>query len=201
MTPDAVNIAEAKRRLRSAMRAERKALDASTRVAAGAALRDRLHDIPGVRDARSAFVYMSFGAEIDTRPFCHAWLQENKTLALPRVCGDLTHMEARCVSSLDFVVAGYKGCPEPDRRYSTPIIPEELDIIVLPGLAFDTRGNRLGQGGGHYDRFLQRVSSKTLLIGAGYDFQVLEAVPADPDLDRPIQWIATPKRAFPCAAE
>jgi 5-formyltetrahydrofolate cyclo-ligase len=66
-----------------------------------------------------------------------------------------------------------------------------IDLVVLPGVGFDLRGNRLGRGGGYYDIFLSRLSTDTVLVGVGYDFQLAEVVPVSRK-DKPVNYVITP---------
>ena len=86
------------------------------------------------------------------------------------------------------------GIPEPVSNERIPI--DELELIFMPLTAFDLMGNRLGMGGGYYDRTLAKLSNKnTLLIGLAYDFQQIPACPVD-NFDQPLEMVLTPSRAI-----
>lgn len=86
----------------------------------------------------------------------------------------------------------------PERRYS----PEKIDLVLVPGLAFDRFGGRLGRGKGFYDRFFQKLPQKTVLVGLAFDEQLVERVPVEPH-DRKMDFLLTPEnvlsfaRSFP----
>lgn len=86
------------------------------------------------------------------------------------------------------MIAGAYGILEPS---GAEIAPEQLDLIVLPGLGFDRQGRRLGYGGGFYDRFLARVGARVTTVGVGFDGQLLAGLPADPH-DQPVHMVVTP---------
>ena len=85
------------------------------------------------------------------------------------------------------------GILSPKKESYKPINTSSLDLIVVPGVCFDRNGNRIGRGGGYYDRFLKSVSKKTILIGLVFDFQVVSNIPYDKK-DIPVHIIVTGKR-------
>jgi 5-formyltetrahydrofolate cyclo-ligase len=132
--------------------------------------------------ASSVALYAAVKREAQTwRLLEQAW-QSGRQVYLPRVepgaKGVLTF--ARCMSK-DQLVPGVFGIPEPDPRIcpACDFAFENSfpDLLVVPGVAFDRSGHRLGMGGGYYDRFLS--SAKTLTIGLAYEFQLFEAIPAE----------------------
>jgi 5-formyltetrahydrofolate cyclo-ligase len=89
----------------------------------------------------------------------------------------------------DFCKGPY-GVMQPDARKSTAIDPEEIDMILVPGLAFDRSRNRLGRGGGYYDRFLKNLlPAKFTSVGVAFDFQILETLPIDPAYDEKVNCV------------
>jgi 5-formyltetrahydrofolate cyclo-ligase len=80
------------------------------------------------------------------------------------------------------------GPREPSRR--VPVDPSEVDVVITPGLAFNRRGNRLGYGGGYYDRYLRRLHPTALRVGIGFSGQVLDDVPSGEE-DEPVDMIVT----------
>jgi len=97
-----------------------------------------------------------------------------KTLLLPR-CEAPGEMTARRIDSLSQLRRGCFGLEEPDEACFIAA-PQEIDLILVPGTAFDTAGRRLGQGGGYYDRFL--LKTRAVRVGICHDFAILERVPA-----------------------
>ncbi len=78
-------------------------------------------------------------------------------------------------------------------RDGRPLVPRLIDLVIVPGLAFDTAGNRLGRGGGYYDRFLRRLRRSATTVGLAFDAQIVDAVPAD-DRDFGMDIIVTDRR-------
>ena len=171
---------EYKKNLRKSM----KALRASQR-GDDQTLVKNFFSLPELQDKSTFFVYNAFGSEADTMPVIHRLLQEDKKIFLPRV------------ENTDMVAGPYeKDAPMPKSNYG---IAEptgaayfgDIEVTVLPLLATDTKGNRLGYGGGYYDKFLQ--DKNTLKIGYCYDFQVLDELHAQPH-DVKLDIIVTDKR-------
>ena len=141
----------------------------------------------------SAHVIMFFAAirsEVDTIPMIRRALTGGKRVVLPKVMGgDLGLIEIR-----DFdqdVSPGAWGIPEP--RESQAIKLEEIDLILVPGAAFDEHGNRLGYGAGFYDKLLSGFTKMT--VAPAFEAQIVPQIPADPH-DIPVKKIVTEKRVI-----
>lgn len=136
--------------------------------------------------AGTVMAYASFGSEVRTGPLLHAVLSDGKKLLLPR-CYARGRMNALLVYSLETLVPGRYGILEPAE--GSPVIPpEEIDLVLVPGLLFDRKGYRLGYGGGYYDRFLPGVCG--LSVGLSYACQVTWDLRPQPH-DVPVHAIAT----------
>ncbi|MDD4293986.1 MAG: 5-formyltetrahydrofolate cyclo-ligase [Candidatus Omnitrophica bacterium] len=100
------------------------------------------------------------------------------------------------VSDIDSdFLAGPYGVMEPDKDKTEEIKLEQIDLIIVPGLAFDANRNRLGRGAGYYDRFLSHINRSTqTTIGVGYDFQLLEDLPTHSPFDLPVDIVVTETR-------
>jgi len=144
---------------------------------AGRAVAAQLLAEPAILDAARVALYAATEDELPTRPLFEGLAATGADRFLPRVRADA--LEFVAVESWDELRPGRYGVLEPpaDRR------PEALgadDVVVVPGVAFDASGNRLGRGGGYYDRaFAPGTPAAPLLVGAAYAFQVLDSVPHD----------------------
>ncbi len=123
------------------------------------------------KDARNVLVYASLPDEISTADFIARWHKE-KQLFLPRVNGDDLEILPYTPTSTD---KGVFGIEEPTGSDCRPI--EEIDLVVVPGVAFDRQGNRLGRGRGYYDRLLCEAHCN--LIGVAYSLQIADELPAE----------------------
>jgi len=179
-----------KRQIRAEMKA---ALKAMAPEAAAGASRAACRQIVGQRefaDARTVMIFLPMPGEIDARDIARAAWAAHKRVVVPKVRrGRRGLMDAIEIRSLeaDLEVSGW-GIPEP--TCDKPFDAGELDLIVVPALAFDRRGNRLGRGGGYYDRFLRRVGGGSLLCGLAFACQLLDELPTEPH-DRTVDMVAS----------
>jgi 5-formyltetrahydrofolate cyclo-ligase len=154
----------------------------------------RLKEQPFFQTAATVLFYSPLPDEADVWPLLQESLAAGKTVALPQFDAVTQNYVARRVQNLqDEIVAGQFRVREP-KSGCAKIPLEKFDLVLVPGTAFDLRGNRLGRGKGFYDRLLQAV--RGLKIGTAFDEQVVNEVPAGkPDV--PVDFILTPAR---CAA-
>lgn len=160
--------------LRAQMRAMRWALSQQEQRAAARAVCDHLRGMPVLAQARTVMAYVAMRGELSLAPLIEELLAAGKVLCLPR-CGAVGQMSARRVTALSQLVPGAYGIAEPGEG-CPEVAPEEIDVVLVPGTAFDARGGRIGQGGGYYDRFLPRT--RACRIGVCHDFALLGSVPA-----------------------
>lgn len=146
-----------KNRLRTAFRRSRDAMPAADRAEADAQIARRLNMLPAFADADLILTYCSFGSEVDTTRIIQDALAQGKRVALPRVTGP-HQMEWHFITDLDALVESEYGILEPSQDGATLVRFEQKStngpVALVPGLAFDQHGYRLGYGGGFYDRFL-----------------------------------------------
>lgn len=125
------------------------------------------------------YLYASCQNEVDTMQLIKDCLSRKQKIALPRVCEDGIHMKFYYITSLNDLTAGYKGIPEPG-LYCEPAAENRQKIILVPGVAFDKKGNRIGYGKGFYDRYLKEHEF-IKKMGIAFEMQVLEEIPGEPD--------------------
>ncbi len=135
----------------------------------------RLLAHPAVVNAETILMYYSLADEVNTHEAVDALVRSGKTVLLPRVI-DGENMEIRIYESRDDLAPGHYGIMEPSGKLYTCY--ENIDIAVVPGMAFDAAGHRLGRGKGYYDRFLPKATH-AYKIGVCFDFQKRAAIPAD----------------------
>ncbi|HEX6230719.1 MAG TPA: 5-formyltetrahydrofolate cyclo-ligase [Actinomycetota bacterium] len=183
----------AKRALRREMLARRDALSERERARASEAIADRVASLPEVRVARSVMAFWSFGSEVDTRPLLARIHGAGKAVCLPRIHeGEVVPVEHR---PGDPVTPTSFGAMEP--AGGRVVRPEELDVVVTPGVAFDRRGHRVGYGGGYYDRLLARVGPEAATVGIAFAIQVVDEVPAGGS-DRRVDAVVTEREVIRC---
>ncbi|HVZ81849.1 MAG TPA: 5-formyltetrahydrofolate cyclo-ligase [bacterium] len=140
--------------------------------------------------ARHIGAFFSVGTEINTYPILEGILQEGKKLYLPRLVKDQNRFDFVQVADFEHLSPGPFGIQEPSGGH--PTATAELDLVLVPGLAFDPRGHRLGFGLGFYDRVLPHLRPGALSLGVGYGFQMVEHLPEDPH-DIPLKALLTEK--------
>ena len=149
----------------------------------------KLFALPAMREAKTILFYASFDGEVETLDMMRQAQRLGKTVALPRVDRRQRSMQPACVASLDHdLIPGAYGIAQPN-QYCRVIGIEALDMVIVPGVAFDRRNNRLGRGQGYYDRFLADLSSEIPAIGLAFDFQMLDRLPNQQAHDRPVSCV------------
>lgn len=153
-----------------------------------AGIYEKLISLPEFINAKTIFTYYSIGRESDTRKIIDYALSQQKVVTLP-VCFKGGIMEARAISDPSELSQSSYGLYEPFA--STRIIPpEQLDFVIVPALAYDREGFRLGYGGGYYDRFLKELSAFT--VGVGRERLFADVLPREKH-DIPVKCIVTEK--------
>jgi 5-formyltetrahydrofolate cyclo-ligase len=183
---------------KAAMRGEilsaRRALTQQQRAAAGSSLRDAVLSAPETQMAGTVAAYLSAGTEPDTRGLVYALWKRGTYVLLPvlRSDGDL---DWASYEGPDSVVPARRGLLEPTqpRRGLTAIT--SADLVIVPALAVDGKGTRLGRGGGSFDRALARIGPAILSIGLLYDGEIRPKVPSGPH-DVPVRAVACPTQGI-----
>ena len=182
---------ESKSALRRHIKARLKEMTAERRAAESARARSLLEAQAAWRNAEAILFYAPLPEELDVWPLLADSLALGKTVALPRFDAAINHYAACQVQDLARDLKdGRFGIREPDER--CVLVPlNRLDLILVPGVAFDLRGRRLGRGRGFYDRLLALVRGTT--CGVAFDQQIVDEVPVEPH-DAHLNCILTPTR-------
>ena len=179
--------AEEKRLLRARVRRTLSALTPQARAESDRLLRRRFLERPETAAARTVLLYYGMGTEVDTAPLLLSLLSAGKRVALPRCTARPGEMEARLIAPDTCLYRHRFGMLEPGE--ACPLLaPEEIDLVLVPGLAFDRAGYRLGQGGGYYDRYLPQCPGKSLALCR--EAVLFEALPRE-EHDRPVGLVLT----------
>lgn len=176
----------AKRALRRQVLAVRDALTVDDRAERGRTIVERLLALPEVVDARTVMAFWSFGSEVDTAPLIARLLADGRTVALPRTEGPeivpVTYERGDPVRSTAY------GAMEPP--FGRGLSADELDLVVVPGVAFDREGNRIGYGRGYYDRLVSRLRPGVPTVAIAFGMQIVDRVPSG-GTDRRVDAIVT----------
>lgn len=143
-------------------------------------LAEKLFETEQYRRAEAIFIYLAFNQEVRTRSIIERAWAEGKRVAVPKIVGG--EMRFIRFASFDELGAGYFGIPE--SRQDGPACEDGAALVIVPGLAFDRRGHRLGYGGGYYDRYLAGHPGHPTLALC-YDFQLVEEIEAE-EYDVPV---------------
>jgi 5-formyltetrahydrofolate cyclo-ligase len=130
------------------------------------------------RNAATIFIFVSFRSEVDTHRIIRKALEDGKVVAVPKVLSRAEGMRAFRIESMEDLQEGYFGVLEP--REGCPEIPVgDIELILMPGAAFDREGGRIGYGGGFYDRYISEAGKDLRKVALAYRMQVLDRVPME----------------------
>ena len=181
--------------LRREILAARDALAADARAAASAKISQQLLALEVWQSARSVLVYLTFGSEFITAALINDAAATGKQLCLPRVDRNARRLEIRAVSATTRdVEPGAWGIREP--RTSCPAVAlEAIDFVLVPGVAFTPRCERLGYGGGFYDALIGRFAMRPPLVAAAFELQIRDEIPLS-ERDRTVDLVITEKKTY-----
>lgn len=208
--------------LRQSIIAARQNMAAAGRIECSREITRKLLDLPSFQTAETVLGYMSFGAEFETGAWVQQALLDGKQVLLPRVNSDSKQLELFQVVDLQQDVApGKWDIPEPlPQRCRRVEDSEQIDFILLPGVAFARDGSRLGYGGGFYDKLLERIclntqrglphpspppagegaeTRQTALVAAAFSMQLADDIPQE-ITDRKVEWLITELEVIDCVS-
>ena len=186
--------AEVRARIRKEKKQARAALSPAQRAAYSARAVERLAESAVFRAARTVMLYDHVGAELSLDS-----LLSHPAAAGKRFCYPLVLSKTEMIAMVPgaWWIGAY-GIREPVREASEEVPPEEIDLVVCPGTAFDPACNRMGMGGGYYDRWLPRCG-KAHVVMVAFEVQKAEALPTD-EWDRPVEQVFTEDAVYQKAA-
>ena len=160
-----------KKELRGFIRAKKRAMTEAEIEKKSAELAKLFLASEPYRRANTVYGYLPYNQEVRTVPMLEQALRDGKRVAVPKVYGD--EMRFIYLTDLSAVEKGYAGIPEP--MADGPVAHDPHALVLMPGLAFDAQGHRIGYGGGFYDKFLESEPEHPTLALC-YDFQMLPAL-------------------------
>jgi 5-formyltetrahydrofolate cyclo-ligase len=189
-----------KKELRKKVQELRDQLDPEQRKILSAHIAENLWSIPDFAAAGTVLFFLNFRSEVDTVPMIRRALEEGKIACVPCTEDADKTMVASRIMDLDAdLELGNYDILEPREGCLRPVPPEELDVVLMPGVAFDLSGGRLGYGGGYYDRFLEKCTPKCLLVAVAFELQIVDHVPCA-DHDHHIHKVVTESRIIDCSS-
>ena len=169
-----------KKALRSQIREKKRAMTTEQIQAASEQLGELFANCEAYRSAKTIYGYLPYNQEVRTVPMLQRALDEGKRVAVPKVYGD--EMKFIYLTDLSQVAAGYAGIPEPVA--DAPVADDSTALVLMPGLAFDRAGHRIGYGGGFYDKFLAEEPNHPT-VALCYEFQMMDALETE-EFDIPV---------------
>lgn len=176
--------------LRKIMANKRSRIPTKMRTSKSEIIMNKLRSLQIYNDSKLIFVYVSFRSEVETHSFINQALKDGKRIAVPLTISEGKLLLPCEIYSLDDLAPRTLGILEPDKDNIKEVNSKDIDLAVVPGLAFDSHGNRLGFGAGYYDRFLPSLRKDAISIGVCFDEQLVEQLPVE-DFDVPLDAVLT----------
>jgi 5-formyltetrahydrofolate cyclo-ligase len=195
---ETTSIRERKRQIRRAVLARRQALPAAEHLTGSRNIWQRLIDLDWYQQARVILGYMAIGQEVLMDGLLRQAIASRKQVILPVVQADRQCLALYAVQDIEHDVApGYQGILEPQPTRTHAVGLQTLDLAIVPGVAFDMQGTRLGFGMGFYDRLLSQLHQAIPKIGLAFEFQVVPQLPRQAH-DVRLDAIVTERRVIWC---
>ena len=191
-----MNSLTTKQDYRDSVAAACKQLTEAEKNLAQAGIYQQLFNLPEFKKAKTILAYVSCQHEIDTQPLLTSCLSSEKQLLLPKINRKNISLHIYPITNLeqDLVCGPYANILEPKGHTETFPKDQVIDLIIIPAMAFDKKGQRLGRGMGYYDRFLLS-HPESIVVGLAYEEQVFNEIPAETH-DQPIDVLITPTQTF-----
>lgn len=161
-------------------------------------IENKLFDTNEFKKANFIFSFISFKDEINTHEIIKNSINMGKRIGVPITVTKTKKMLVSEIKDFDRELEiGYYNILTPKKEFTRIVSPEIVDLVLVPGVAFDRRGYRVGYGGGYYDRFFSSLNKDVIKIGLCYEMQVLPLIPFD-SYDIPVDYIITEKSLINC---
>ena len=184
-----------KQYLRQSISEIRRSMDKEEKQNKDIQLRETLFETKEYKNSKVVFVYVSMGDEINTIEILKKLFEDKKVVAVPKIFKDSKRMEALRIDSFDDLnQKGAFGILEPS--FDAENISELIDLTIVPGLAFESSGKRVGYGGGYYDKFF-KVYPRSKKVALCYDYQIVEDTYSQ-DYDQAVDKIISESRIIDC---
>jgi len=173
-----LTLKEQKAVLRQKMLAGRNRLNTAQVSGAGKEIWKKLKKLDCFKKARTVMFYISAKKEVDTHFMIKRSMDMDKEIVVPYVTKK--GISVSLLNDFDSDLAeGCFGIPEPKKGCKRRIPYKDIELVIIPAVAFDMNGSRLGFGKGYYDKFLKRMPLRAKFVGIGYDFQILKKLPKE----------------------
>ncbi len=178
----------------------RQSLTPEFRRRASVAIIQKLTGLDCYQHARAVHTYVAWREEVENHELLRVILREGKTVVTPKVNSQTNRLENYLIPRFEALAPGAFGILEPSSARGARLFSEleKRDLVIVPGLAFDRQGNRLGYGGGYYDRLLAEIHA--LKVALAFAAQIVEGIPIEPH-DCRVDFIVTEQEVISCVAE
>lgn len=177
-----------KQKVRELLAQKRRIMPVEERTIQSTKILEQIESLPVFQSAKTILLYYPVQNEVDVLPLVKRYKHE-KTILFP-----VSHRRGMTVhpyAGNAMMHRGKFGIPEP----TTPAYEGTIDLMIVPAVAFDKKGRRLGRGGGYYDRFIKKIKNHTFTLGVAYDFQMIDEVPSARH-DQRVQGVVTPNQTI-----
>ncbi|WP_366922909.1 5-formyltetrahydrofolate cyclo-ligase [Metallumcola ferriviriculae] len=156
----------------------------------------KLISLPAYQEAGTIMTYVAFNQEVETKGLIKYSLSQRKRVLVPvTVKKDRELIPSEVFHFPGDLQPGTWGILEPKPECFRPVSPSEIDMVVVPGVAFDKNGNRLGYGGGFYDRFLGKLPKTSRFVAIAFELQIKDNV-YHQEHDQPVHWVITEEQVI-----
>ncbi len=156
---------------------------------------EKLFSMPEFKQAKAVLFYASFGNEVSTKEMVEKGIQNGKQVCVPVTSFKDKTITVSKINSIEELEEKESGLIEPKETKSCPV--GEIDVIIVPGIAFDAEGYRIGYGGGFYDRLLRKAPRKTIAIGLCFEQNIDKQLPKQSH-DAKMDFVITEERVIKC---
>ena len=182
--------------IRKELLRRRDAIPPEVRRAKDRLILERLLSLEEFKNAGTVFFYASFRTEFDTTELIKISLAAGKRAVLPKVDREKQELVLYEIKDFSELGPGYMGIPEPTSP-ETPVSINDIDLVIIPGAGFDPMGNRIGYGGGYYDRLLSGMEKNVPIVAPAYEEQIIDSIPSEPH-DIRVKVIVTDRQLIRC---
>lgn len=181
--------------IRQRLRKVRDGIKQEVKVRMDARIREALFALPEFASAQTVLCYASFRSEVETFGIMQRAREMDKRIVVPRVFSAQHVLILYEIMSTDELKPGYRGIKEPPAKKERELPLRDIHLVLIPGIAFDPAGNRLGYGGGYYDILLEGKPKGMPVVALAYEEQMVVSLPSEPH-DVRVDIVVTPERVI-----
>lgn len=184
-----------KRLLREKAFEKRDSIPLAERKKKDGLIKNNLFNLSEFKIAKTLLFYVSFRSEVDTTSIIEESLQIGKKIIVPKVDKEMHQLRLYEIKDLKELSPGFMGIPEPSLPEERVRNIKDFDLAIIPGIAFDYSGNRLGYGAGYYDILLSNIEKKVPFVALAYEDQIIDSIPSELH-DVKVDIVVTDKRVL-----